>query len=104
MMQTSARYHQIQIGAEIQVDNRETVGHCRAPLFVRGKPGVVVAHQGVFRDPERLAYHQPGLPALPLYKVRFKQRDLWPDYNGAETDQLELDLYENWLVPVGANN
>jgi len=32
-----------------------------------------------------------------LYKVRFDQRDLWPDYNGGERDTVELDIYEHWL-------
>ena len=35
-----------------------------------------------FRNPERLAYHKPGLPALVLYKVRFKQGELWGRYRG----------------------
>ena len=62
--------------------------------------GTIIAIQGTFRDPERLAYHQPGLPPRVLYKVRFKQKDLWENYSGNSNDQLELDVYENWLKPV----
>lgn len=88
------------IGSEVRVDDRAVLGHCRAPLFIRGKAGVVVKIHGTFHDPERLAYHQPGLPALPLYKVRFNQTDLWADYSGNANDQLEVDVYENWLRPA----
>ena len=85
---------------KVRVDDRDAIGHCRTPWFLRGHTGTVVSIQGTFRDPERLAYHYPGLPALPLYKVRFNQRDLWPDYSGPEHDQLEADIYENWLRPA----
>ena len=86
-------------GDKVRVDDREAVGHCRAPWYLRGHAGVIGEVLGVFKDPERLAYHRPGLPALPLYKVRFKQTALWADYRGPARDQLEADISENWLVP-----
>ena len=81
------------------------LGHCRTPWYVRGKSGVVIAVQGRFRDPERLAYHRPGLPAQALYKVRFQQREVWPTYRGANGDHIEVDIYEHWLEPdqIGAH-
>jgi len=85
------------VGDRVRIDDRDSLGHCRTPHFARGRTGTVVAVHGAFRDPERLAYHQPGLPALVLYKVRIKQGDLWRQYEGARSDQLELDIYENWL-------
>lgn len=87
-------------GDRVRIDDRAPLGHCRAPLFVRGHLGTVVEIHGAFRDPERLAYHQPGLPAQVLYKIRLQQTDLWPDYAGDPKDQLELDVYENWLHPA----
>lgn len=92
-------------GEAVVVASRPAVGHCRTPWYLRGRPGVVAAVHGVFRDPERLAYHKPGLPALVLYKVRFRQADLWPAYSGSSWDQLEADIYEPWLLtPPGAEN
>ena len=70
------------------------------PGYVRGQNGVVVDLLGTFKDPVRLAYHRPGLPAQPLYKVRIRQKDLWPDYTGAAKDTLEVDIYEPWLGPA----
>ena len=87
-------------GAVVKVPARPVLGHCRTPWYVRGKIGVVAALHGSFRDPERLAYHRPGLPAYPLYKVRFKQRDVWPDYTGSDGDHIEVDIYEHWLEPA----
>jgi nitrile hydratase subunit beta len=87
-------------GDPVRIDGRASVGHCRTPWYLRGKSGVIAEVQGQFRDPERLAYHRPGLPAQVLYKVRIPQASLWPDYKGAPHDQLEVDIYEHWLLPA----
>lgn len=87
-------------GDKVRVDDRPALGHCRTPWYLRGKTGVVTEVQGAFRDPERLAYHRPGLPAQVLYKVRFAQADLWSKYPGPSADQLEADIYELWLTPL----
>ena len=91
-----------QLGDAVRVDARASLGHCRTPWYLRGKTGVIAEVQGQFRDPERLAYHRPGFPAQVLYKVRFEQRQLWPKYKGPATDQLEADIYEQWLLPTAA--
>ncbi|MEZ5842704.1 MAG: nitrile hydratase subunit beta [Hyphomicrobiaceae bacterium] len=96
-MALSARFG---IGDAVRIDDRPAIGHCRSPWYLRGRVGEVVGVQGCYRDPERLAYHRPGLPARVLYKVRFSQRDLWPDYSGDAGDRLEADIYEHWLSPV----
>lgn len=89
-----------QPGDTVRVDARASLGHCRTPWYLRGKTGVIAEVQGQFRDPERLAYHRSGLPAQVLYKVRFQQRKLWPKYGGLASDQLEADIYEQWLLPA----
>lgn len=95
--ETPLAQHRFNVGDRVRLGRRKPVGHCRAPWYLRGKPGVVVRVHGTFRDPERLAYHLPGLPALPLYKVRIRQIDIWPHYAGSASDDLEVDVYEPWL-------
>jgi hypothetical protein len=41
-----------------------------------------------------------GLPAQPLYRVRFLQKNVWPDYAGPATDVLEVEIYQHWLEPA----
>ena len=84
-------------GDRVRVAARPALGHCRTPFYLRGKPGMVAEVLGAFRNPELLAYNKPGLPVLALYKVRFRQRDLWPGYSGPAGDELEADIYEHWL-------
>ena len=87
-------------GDRVRVDDRDVAGHCRAPWYLRGQTGVIAEVLGVFRDPERLAYMKPGWPRQVLYKVRFMQGELWPDYKGPARDRLDADIAENWLLPT----
>ncbi|MFN6953464.1 MAG: SH3-like domain-containing protein [Acetobacteraceae bacterium] len=81
-------------GTAVRVADRPAFGHCRTPFYLRGRRGVVTEFAGRFRNPEQLAYHRPGLPALPLYRVRFPY--VAPD--GTETtDEIVADIYGHWL-------
>ena len=87
-------------GDRVRMAERPAMGHCRTPWYLRGKSGVIASIHGAFRDPESLAYHKPGLPAQVLYKVRFKQSEIWGRYDGPAGDQLEADIFEHWLEPL----
>ena len=52
------------------------------------------------KDPESLAYGGSGLPEKHLYKVAFRQKDLWDGYAGSPDDALYIDIYEHWLDPA----
>ena len=90
---------QYAVGEPVRVIDRLHPGHMRTPRYVRGKTGRVVRVVGPMLNPEQLAYGQSGVPGKMLYRVRFRQRDLWPDYAGSEHDSLEIELYEHWLAP-----
>ena len=76
------------------------MGHIRTPVYVRGKEGVVMRRFGSFPNPETLALGRDGKPEKTLYEIRFRQRDLWPDYSGGESDTLDMDIYEHWLAKI----
>ena len=73
-------------------------GHARAPYFTRGHRGQIDQLTGPYANAEEQAYGRPGAPE-PLYRVRFRQQDLWPDYQGSAHDTLVADFYEHWLDP-----
>lgn len=85
------------IGSSVRVKAMFPPGHVRTPYYCRGKIGVVERICGVFRNPEKLAYGDNAAEKLTLYRVHFKQTELWPDYEGSEQDGVELELYEHWL-------
>jgi nitrile hydratase len=87
-------------GDRVEIRRSEPPGHVRTPYYVRGKHGVVERVCGPFADPEELAYGRAGLPARPLYRVRFRQAELWADYRGLPGDCVEVELYEHWLDPA----
>ncbi|MEQ9640460.1 MAG: nitrile hydratase subunit beta [Alphaproteobacteria bacterium] len=88
-----------QPGERVRVRTDRPSGHCRTPHYCRGHVGEVERICGDFRNPETLAYALDGLPKQPLYRVRFSQADLWPDYDGPKTDTLDIEIYEHWLEP-----
>ncbi len=88
------------VGQRVRVRCAYPPGHVRTPYFTRGKHGVVEAVAGHFANSEELAYGRDGLPRRALYRVRFAQRELWPDYRGAGADSAVVDILEHWLEPV----
>ncbi len=88
-------------GDAVTVREAYPIGHVRTPFYVRGKRGVIERLCGAFANPEELAYVRSGLPAQPLYRVRFLQHDVWPDYAGPPGDVLEVEIYQHWLVADG---
>ena len=87
-------------GDSVRVRNAYPPGHIRTPYYCRGHVGVVERLCGAFANPEELAYNRPGLPAQPLYRVRFKATELWPDYREDPADLVEIELYQHWLEEV----
>jgi nitrile hydratase subunit beta len=72
--------------------------HIRTPHYLRGRAGVVERLFGAYPNPEGLAFGKPGLPAQPLYQVRFDQAPLWADAPRSP-DTVVADIYEHWLEP-----
>jgi nitrile hydratase subunit beta len=87
-------------GQAVRVLETEKEGHVRTPDYVKGKTGRVANVLGKFKDPESLAYGGSGLPEKTLYKVVFRQADLWEGYAGSPDDVLYVDVYEHWLEPA----
>ena len=87
-------------GDRVRIVDLGKPGHVRTPVYVRERIGAIERYCGVFENPEERGYGRIGLTRIPLYRVRFNQHDLWPDYDGAPGDVLELEIYDHWLVPA----
>jgi len=88
------------VGDKVAVRFADPPGHVRTPWYIRGHTGVIERLCGAFPNPEELAFHRSGLPAQPLYRVRFPQRQVWPDYRGPAHDTIEIEIFQHWLEPV----
>jgi nitrile hydratase len=84
-------------GDRVRVRAADPPGHVRTPYYCRGQAGVVERLCGAFPNPEELAYNRPGLPAQPLYRVRFRASELWPKYGEDSADVVEIEIYQHWL-------
>jgi hypothetical protein len=89
-------------GDAVTVRTAYPPGHIRTPYYIRGKQGVIERICGEFANPEELAFGRDGLPRRPLYRVRFRQRHVWPDYGGAPADTVDIEIFEHWLEPATA--
>jgi hypothetical protein len=89
-----------QVGDRVRVRAAFPPGHVRTPHYCRGQIGVIERLCGAFPNPEELAYNRSGLPRQPLYRVRFKASELWPDYGGEPHDVVEIEIYQHWLQPA----
>ena len=84
-------------GDRVRVRRAYPPGHVRTPWYIRGRTGLVERLCGFYPNPEELAYARSGLPGQPLYRVRFLQREVWPDYSGNLHDTVDIELYQHWL-------
>ncbi len=84
-------------GDKVKVRAAYPLGHIRTPFYIRGHSGVVERICGSFRNPEELAQQRSGEPKQPLYRVQFRQQDVWPDYKGSAGDLLEVEIFQHWL-------
>jgi nitrile hydratase len=85
------------IGEQVRVMKAYPPGHIRTPFYIRGHAGTVERICGAFPNPEELAQMRDGLPAQPLYRVRFRQKDVWADYRGQDADVVEIEIFQHWL-------
>ena len=86
-----------QPGQRVRVRDDYPPGHFRTPFYIRGKVGHITRSHGEFKNPERLGLGLDGLPKKVLYEVRFKQSEIWPNYNGPVHDSVDVDIYQHWL-------
>jgi nitrile hydratase len=87
-------------GDQVTVRRAFPPGHIRTPYYARGGTGVVERVCGAFGNPEELAFGRSGEPKQMLYRVRFEQAALWPNYDGPPADTIDIELYEHWLEPA----
>jgi hypothetical protein len=85
------------VGERVKVRSLFPPGHLRTPHYIRGKAGVIERVLDEFPNPEACAYGRKDQPGQRLYRVRFLQREVWPDYGGAPGDTLDVEIYQHWL-------
>ena len=88
------------VGDRVVVQNRFPPGHIRTAEFVRGKAGQIVRYYGNYKNPEKLAYGQDGLPLCHLYWVEFIVNEVWAHKPAQAQDKFLIDIYDHWRDPA----
>ena len=89
-------------GERVRVRADAEPRHHRTPAYVKGRVGEIERVCAPHGRPEVLAYADADTVQLPVYRVRLRQRDLWPDRAEAPEDALEIEIFEHWLEPAEA--
>jgi len=87
-------------GDRVKVRRAYPPGHVRTPYYIRGVTGIIERILDAFPNPEEKAYGRSGAPNQRLYRVRFRQVDVWPDYQGLPGDTVDIEIYQHWLEPA----
>lgn len=87
------------VGQKVRVLELDKSGHIRTPHYIRRKVGTVIQYCGAFLNPEELARGNTAGPVVENYRVAFRQKDIWPDYEGGDADSLVMEVYHHWLAP-----
>ncbi|MEP3672127.1 MAG: SH3-like domain-containing protein, partial [Hyphomicrobiales bacterium] len=83
------------VGDQVSVRNFHPMGHTRAPRYLRGHQGEIIAAHGGFVFPDSNAEDAGENPKW-LYTVRFSAQELWGDEARAG-DRIMADLWEPYL-------
>ena len=57
--------------------------------------------QGLSPDPDQVAFREP-VTRQPLYRVRFAQSDIWPEYAQDSKDTVDIEIHQPWLEAATA--
>ena len=87
------------VGQRVRIADRTPAVHHRVPSYAKGRIGRVERVCGLHGDPEKFI-RGDGRPEQRSYRVRICQQDLWPDYDGAAGDRLDIEIFEHWLEAV----
>ena len=90
------------LGDRVRVLELDKPGHIRTPHYIRHHLGEVVQCCGHFLNPEDLSVGCTSGPVIPLYRVRFRMDELWPEYERHPEDVLVIEVYDHWLAPAAA--
>eukprot|EP00929_Paragymnodinium_shiwhaense_P021049 TRINITY_DN13833_c0_g1_i1.p1 TRINITY_DN13833_c0_g1~~TRINITY_DN13833_c0_g1_i1.p1 ORF type:complete len:495 (+),score=66.82 TRINITY_DN13833_c0_g1_i1:56-1486(+) len=96
-----------QVGDKVQVLEEHLLSrwrkpHLRTPGYIFGARGTVERCCGAFHDPEFLAF-RGAVRHQHLYRVRFSQKEVWPEYEGPAHDTVVVEIYESWLQKDDGN-
>ncbi|NUY79635.1 nitrile hydratase subunit beta [Flavobacterium sp. MAH-1] len=88
------------VGEQVRIAMKFPVGHYRVPMYMRGRTVTISKNLGRHINPEEEAFGRNAGNESWYYMVRIPQTELWQEYNGPDTDMLEIEIFENWLEPI----
>ena len=95
---TTGNAARFKVGDRVRVKDMPNLFYTRTQMYVRGIVGTIAARTYQDVTPEDEAFNRDG-KLEQYYIVRFKQKDLWPEYQ-FDNDTLQTESPERWLEPA----
>jgi thiocyanate hydrolase subunit beta len=86
------------VGDQVRVKDMPYIFYTRSQMYTRGVVGTIAALTYKDLVPEEEAFNWDGRLEQ-YYIVRFRQRDLWPEYP-FDNDTLQTECPHPWLEPA----
>ena len=86
-------------GDRVRVKDAPNLFYSRTQMYVRGVTGTIAFRFYQTFAPEDEAWNRDDTQPQQFYIVRFRQKDLWPEYP-FDNDTLQTELPDGWLEPV----
>lgn len=87
-------------GDRVLVKDLPNLFYNRTQMYLRGVEGTIAEIIYSTLIPEDEAFNRDDAPPQQFYIVRFRQKDLWPEYR-FDKDTLQSELPDSWLEPAG---
>ena len=71
--------------------------HLRTPGYIFGAKGEIAGSSGDWTLPELFAHGGKDI-TVPVYRVKFRQKDIWALYHGEEKDDIMVEVSHPWLT------
>ena len=83
-------------GDRVRVKDAPNLFYSRTQMYVRGLTGTIARRIYQTLAPEDEAWNRDDAPPQQFYIIRFRQKDLWPEYP-FDNDTLQTELPDGWL-------
>jgi len=83
-------------GDRVRVKDAPNLFYSRTQMYVRGVTGTIARRIYQTVIPEDEAWNRDNAPPQWMYIVRFRQKDLWPEYP-FDNDTLQTELPDGWI-------
>jgi nitrile hydratase subunit beta len=88
-------------GNRVRIRRLQPICHYRVPIYIRGAAGTVErVVPPSFVDNEEEGFGRNAGHCGFYYRIAIPMSELWPNYAGSATDNVQIEVFESWLERI----